>query len=44
MQAAIDARREARAGAPDERPEARRPRLGAKPDEPGSTLRRVVGV
>ena len=44
MQVAIDARRETRAVSPDEPPEARTSRLGAKPDETGLGPCRVVGV
>jgi hypothetical protein len=45
LQAAIDARRQAREVRPDEPPEARSSRHGSRPDEePGSDPRRAAGV
>jgi hypothetical protein len=44
MQAAIDARRQARAGRPDELPEARTPRHVPKAEESGSGPRREAAL
>ncbi len=44
LQAAIDARRQARAVRPDEPPKAQMSWQEPKPDEPGSAPRRAVGV
>ena len=44
LQAAIDARRQARTVRPDEPPKARMSRQEPKPDGPGSAPRRVIGV